>query len=261
MTTVTTAANELTAAFDKFITALTATAAAPPVSGTQVKDIDVTKVDTDTGVVTLDRDEVSSLGIVELRKLAKENGVELKKKAEILDAFEEKGFFGAEDEDAEEEEPEDDEEGDDDDADEGDEDAEDEDDDEGLTREDLQEKTLRELKALAKQEGHEASDMKGLDQDGLIDLILGEESEEDDDEDEDEEDADLDEDEDDEDSDDEDDEEEVEIDKETLEAMSDAELKEIVKSFSLKVPKKANRKTIIQTILDAAEDADDEDDD
>jgi hypothetical protein len=234
MTNITTAANDLTAAFDKFISAVAASAG----NGKTVEP----DVDTSTGQVTLDRDEVESLKIVDLRSLAKSHGIDVKVKKDILAAFEEKGFFSdAEDED--EEEPEDDDEADDD-------DEEEEEEDEGLTRDDLEEKTLSELKKIAKAEGHEASALKGLDQDGLIDLILGEDDDDDEDEEE--------EDEDDEEADDDDDEEEVEIDKETLEAMSDAELKEIVKSFSLKVPKKANRKTIIQTILDAAEEAEDD---
>lgn len=236
-------ANDLTDAFDKFIDALVTSSQTAPVKK-QKGDV-AADVDESTGQVTLDRDEVEALKIVDLRKLAKEHGIDLKKKAEILDAFEEKGFFAdADDEDvefdADEDEDEDDESYEDED-DEDEEDEEEEEEDDGYDRDDLEDKSLAELKKIAKQEGHTQSDIKGLDQSDLIDLILGEEAEEED-----------------EDEDEDEDDEEVEIDKETLEGMSDAELKEIVKSFSLKVPKKASRKTIIQTILDAAEEDDDE---
>lgn len=240
----------LVEAFSKFVNEVYAAASS---NGSSAPD---KVVDEATGEVVLDRDEVMGLSIVELRKLAKSHGIDEKKKADILAAFEEKDFFPAEASDDSDEEEEDDEEinlddveADDEDEDEDDDEEDEDEEDDGYTREELSEKSLRELRAIAKSDeggNHDAADLKGLDQEELIDLILGEEEDEDDD------------DEADEDDEDDDDEEEVEIDKETLEAMSDAELKNIVKEFEIKVPAKAKRKTIIQAILDAVEDEDDD---
>lgn len=168
-----------------------------------------------------DRDTVESLSIKDLRALAKEYGIEDTKKADILAAFED---LYDEDED------------------EDDEDEEEEDEEAGYDRDDLEELDLPALRKIAKEEGATAKDVKGLDQDALIDLILGEEEEEDEDEDEDE------------------DEEEVEeVDEDTLNSMSHKELLALAKEIDVKVPKavqknsKANQKKLVALILDSGD--------
>jgi hypothetical protein len=251
-------ADHLKYAFGKFVDEIVAQSAvagpvskrlSAPVAVAEETTVEPAAAPLVTTGVALDRSETESLPIVALRALAKENGILLKKKSEILDAFEEAGFFStsdaeADEDEAEEEEIEEDEDDDEEIEEDEDDDEEEDEEEEGLTRADLEEKTLRELRTLARGEGHTAADIKGLDQDALIDLLLEEEEEE-------EEEADEVEDED----------EEVEIDRETLEAMTDAELKSIVSQFDIKLPRKATRKTIITTILDAAESADEDEDD
>src|SRR5690606_32517701 len=67
--------------------------------------------------------------------------------------------------------------------------AEDEDEDgsDTYTRDDLEGMGLRELKRVAKELGWEASDLKGLDADAIIDTIMGEDGADDEDDDDDEE--------------------------------------------------------------------------
>jgi hypothetical protein len=178
---------------------------------------------------TLDREETEALAIKDLRELAAERGIEEKKKADILAALEEGGHFG--DEEDEEDEEEEDEEG--------------EDEDE-WTREDLEEKDLKELRAIAKEEGASAADVRGKDQDELIDLILGEDEEDEEGEDEEDEDA---------------DEETEELDEDALKAMSLTELKSLAKELEItvKVPKaqkdgkSKEKKFFIETILNSGE--------
>lgn len=180
----------------------------------------------------LDREETEALGIKELRAIAVERGIEEKKKADILAALEEGGHFGEDEEDEDEDE-------------EGDED-EDEDEEDVWDRETLEEMDLKQLRAVAKEEGHSAADIKGKDQDALIDLILGEDEEED--EDEDEEEA--------------EDEETEELDEDALKAMSLTELRALAKELEItvKVPKahkdgkSKEKKFFIETILNSGED-------
>lgn len=179
-------------------------------------------------VELLDEDETRNMAIKELRALAVELGLdEQKVKSGILAELENKGFFGEaadeDDEDAEDEDQDGEEEEDD------DEDG-DEEEEEGYTREDLEEMDLKTLRAIAKSEGHNATEYRTADQDALVDLILGEEAEE---------------------------EEEQELDEEALKAMDLAELKAIAKELSLKVPLPVakNKTKLIDFILEnAAED-------
>ena len=142
------------------------------------------------------------------------------------------------------------------------EDEDDEDsDDESLSRDDLEEKSLAELKILARAKGVET---KGLDTDALIDALLGEAEEDDEDDevlatgsasDEDEE-SDEDSEEDDEEY------EEVEVTEEDLRNMSLSEIKAIAVDYDLKVKAGASKDDLIEMILDvAAEDEEEEDED
>ena len=134
-------------------------------------------------------------------------------------------------------------------------------DDESLSRDDLEEKSLAELKILARAKGVET---KGLDTDALIDALLGEAEEDDEDDevlatgsasDEDEE-SDEDSEEDDEEY------EEVEVTEEDLRNMSLSEIKAIAVDYDLKVKAGASKDDLIEMILDvAAEDEEEEDED
>ena len=181
---------------------------------------------------SLDQDEVEGMSVKDLRALAVEAGLrEQKLKSGILTELEKKGFYAE--------------------AEEGDEEEE-----EGYTREGLAEETLVELKKIAKSEGHTAADYRGMDQESLIDLILGEEEDEEE-EDEDEEDADeeeeAEEDEDEEDG-------EIVIDPEELKTMPIGELKELAKQINVKIPstKAKSKSAIIKLILDSAESEEEE---
>lgn len=174
----------------------------------------------------LDRDETIALSIKELRSLAKEYGVGATKKAEILEGLEE--FFTDSDDEDEE-----------DDEDEGDEDDE-------LTRDKLEEMDLKELRLAAKEAGHTSSEYRGMDQDALVDLILGEDE--------------ADEDEEDDEEGDDEEEEEEELDEDALNAMSLTELRSLAKEIGVKVAIPATVKTetkkkavYVKKILDSAE--------
>lgn len=183
-------------------------------------------------VDVLDEDEIRALPIKELRELAIELGLdEQKMKNGILAELEAKGHFGdaedADDEDAEDE------------ADEEDEDEEDE--EEGYDREELEEMSLAELKKLAKEEKIPAAQIRGADQDALIDLILGEDEDEADEE-------------------DDEDAEEEEIDEDALKEMSLTEVKKVAADLGLKIsPRIAkNKAKIVEFILENAGEEDDE---
>jgi hypothetical protein len=192
-----------------------------------------------------ERERLMGLTLTALKKEAVEAGydaADLKglTKEDIVDALlsdEEEG-----DEDDDDESDEDDESDDDDDADEDD-DSDDEDEAEDYTREDLEDMTLKELRDVAKEGGATAADVKGLDQDELIDLILGDSEDEDDDEDGDDEDGDED------DSDD----DEEELTEDDLNDMSEAELKKLAADMGVKIRKNATKKSIIAALLDAAD--------
>ena len=142
--------------------------------------------------------------------------------------------------------------------DEDDEDDEDSD-DESLSRDDLEEKSLAELKILARAKGVET---KGLDTDALIDALLGEAEEDDEDDevlatgsasDEDEES--------DEDSEEDEEYEEVEVTEEELRKMSMSEIKAIASDYELKVKAGASKDDLIEMILDVAAEDEEEDED
>lgn len=129
-------------------------------------------------------------------------------------------------------------------------------DDTSVTRDDLEEMSLKELRTVAREAGIEP---KGLDTDALIDAILGESdpTEDDDEEDEDEdstsavEDVDADDEEADEDSDSDDEEEDVEeLTEDDLKAMSDTELRALCKEMGVKVGPRSTAKSMIASLLD-----------
>jgi hypothetical protein len=183
----------------------------------------------------LDQETVEALSIKDLRATAKKylGDDAPKTKADILEALSE--FYDA-DEDSEDE-------------DESDEDETDE--EEGYTREELEEMDLKQLRKIAKDSDFSASDIKGLDQDALVDLLLGEDDDDEDDDD----DSDDDEDEDD------DDEEVEELDEDALKAMSVTELKNLAKEIGVKVKVPASAKTdakkkrvYVEAIMTSADD-------
>lgn len=116
-----------------------------------------------------------------------------------------------------------------DDEDDAEEDDEDEDDD-VWTRDDLDGKGIRELRKIALEAGYTTDDYRGLDVEGVIDLILGE-GEDEDDEDEDDEDV---------------------LTEDDLKAMSVAELKKMAKEYGVTIKANTDKADIIDLILDAA---------
>ena len=139
---------------------------------------------------------------------------------------------------------EDDEDEDDEDEDEEDE-AEDDDEDDRYTREDLLAMTLTELKRLGKDVGFTVAELKGMDKDAIADAILElYEAPEDDDEDADE--------------DDEDDDDVITED--GLREMSLAELKALAKELGVRIKAGTPKDDIIELVLDAAGEDEDEDD-
>lgn len=217
---------DVVASFEKFMQTLAGKGG--KVSSSQIED-DEPEDDEDeeeAELDALDREETEGLSIKELRSLAKDYLGEdaPTKKADILEALEE---FYEDDEDEEVEE---------------DEDEDDEDEDGEFDRDDLEEKSLKELRAIAKDEGHSSSEYRGMDQDALIDLILGEEDEGEEEDDEDE------------------DEEVEELDEDALKAMSHKELITLAADLEIKVPKaltkstKPNQKKLVELILDSGDD-------
>lgn len=185
------------------------------------------------------RDELEEMDVKSLRDLAKRHGLDTIKKAEIIDAL-------ASDEDEDEEDEIEDEEIEDDEDEEDDEEAdeeEEEEEDEDYTRDDLAEMSLAELRTLAKESGYTAADYKGMDQDALIDMLLGEEDEEEDEEDE----------EDEEEAEDVEEGEEEELTEDDLNAMSLADLKEVAGDIGVEVPRNVKKPALVALILESAE--------
>ena len=125
-------------------------------------------------------------------------------------------------------------------------DEDDEDVDGAYTRDELEAMGLRELKAIAKESGWSVADLKGLDVDALVDLLLGEGQE------------DVDVDEEDDSVDDED-----ALTEDDIRAMSLAEVKGLAKEMGVRAKPGTSKDDIIDLILDAAsedqaEDADEE---
>lgn len=192
------------------------------------EDVEEVEDDEEEEVEPLDREETAALGIKDLRTLAKEylGDDAPTKKADILEALED--YYSDEEEDEDE---------DDEDVEEADEDEEDEGE---YDRDDLADLDLKELRVIAKEEGHKPAEWKGMDSDAIIDLIMGE-VEDDEEEDEDE------------------DSDEEELDEDDLKAMSHKELVTLAKELDLKVPvavkkdTKANHKKLVNLILDSGD--------
>lgn len=210
------------------------------------KDVDVDDTDTDdTDDNPERRAELTALRITSLRKIAREAGFDPDEIADadketLIDSILDDEASGSDesDDDSEvedEEVPDDDTDTDDDDDDEDDEDedeTEDDDSDESeFTRDDLEAMSLAELKSLGKESGYTVAEMKGKDQDTLIDMFLGSDDDEDEDED---------------DSDDEAEEEE-EVTKDDLKAMSIPDLLALAKDWGVKVPV-ADRKSKVKIV-------------
>lgn len=145
-------------------------------------------------------------------------------------------------------------------ADDDDEDDEDEDDDSSddagdddeyaeYRREVLETKTLKQLRQIALDLEWTEADIKGLDSDGIIDMIddylFGEGGDEDADDD----------------SDDDDSDEDAELTEDDLRAMSLAEVKTLAKELGIRLKAGTSKDDIIDLILDAAAESDDDDDD
>ena len=105
-------------------------------------------------------------------------------------------------------------------------DEDDADDEEELTREEAMQYTLVELKGIAKDSGFAAADLKGLDKDGIIDLIF-----EDDDAD--------------------DDTDEEVLTQDDLEGMSLAELKALCRDNGITVKRGSTQESLIEALVDA----------
>lgn len=147
-------------------------------------------------------------------------------------------------------EPEDDDE----DIDEDDEDESDDGESDYWTRDQLDGKSLAELKQIAKDLEWTAADIKGLDVDGLIDLIVGE-SDEDEDEDEEDDSEDLSDD----DSDEDEDSDDSDLTEDDLRSMSLTEVKKVARELGVRFKPGTSKDDIVDLILDAAaEDDDDE---
>ena len=128
-----------------------------------------------------------------------------------------------------------------------DDDDEDDEEDDEYTRADLLKMSIAALRKIAKDEYEAtAADLKGLDKDGIADLILGEGDDEDEDDEDDDEDA---------------DDEDGAYSEEDLAEMSLAELKEIAKEWGLRIKAGAKSPTYVKAILDAQEEDEDDEDD
>lgn len=197
--------------------------------------------------------ELEAMKIADLRKAAikagfgKSDVADAKSEDLVISLIEDK--FDSE-EDADDDEDEDDEDADesadsaDDEEDEDEEDDEDDEESDEYTREDLEDLTLAALKKVAKEEFEVApADLKGLDKDGVLDLLF-EDDEESDDEDDDEDEAEED--------------EEEPYTKDELDDMSLSDLKQIASDWELKIKAGARQSTYVKAILDA-QDAEDED--
>jgi hypothetical protein len=218
------AAQEVISAFEKFMQTLAAKGGSKVSASDEDDDAEEVEDDEEEELEAPDRETVESLGIKDLRELAEQYGIEEKKKADILTAFED--LYDEEDDEEDEDDEDDDEEG-----------------EEEYDRDELADLSLADLRKIAKEEGHKPSEYKGMDQDAIIDLIMGEE----------------DEDEDEEEDEDEDDEAE-ELDEDDLKNMSHKELTSLAKELGVKVPAalkkdtKPNHKKLVALIMSDAED-------
>lgn len=215
-------------------------------------DDDVDEND-ETGIPSAE--DAAKMPVTELRKLAVELGLEEQKvKAGILAELDEMRDEESDDEDEEDFEDDDEAVEDDVEDDEGDDEEDDDEDsdeeDEPYTREELEEMSLKELRATAKSEGVKVTEYRNADKDKLVELILGldaPEEPEDDEEDE--------------------DEEVVEIDEASVRKMNPTQLMKLAEELEIAVPRrvkaekdmKKKKEALVNLIMDSAED-DDEDD-
>lgn len=193
----------------------------------------------DEGPSQKDREaELRAMRITSLRKIAVGHGfdaddVKDADKDTLVDSIlaEEFGDDSEDDEDDDADDVADDDTADDDDEDSDDED--DEDDDESdesegdeYTKDELDAMSLAELKSLAKDAGYTAADLKGLDQDDVVALLIGDDEEDDEDEDESDEYTEAD-----------------------LKAMGLPDLKALAKEWGVKIAKDAKKPAIIKALL------------
>jgi Rho termination factor, N-terminal domain len=145
---------------------------------------------------TARRQELEKMHLAKLKKLVRDLGYpkedvdEADRETLVGTVLEEEAEGGNDEEpESEAEEPDEEEdEGEEEDEDEGDEEEEDgEEESDTYSREELEQMSLSEIKKVAKESGYAASDLKGQDQDAIVDLLLGESDDEDEDEAEDEE--------------------------------------------------------------------------
>lgn len=196
-----------------------------------VDEDDVEDDEDDTDGVADRRAELTAMHLASLKKLAKSLGfpaedVDGADRETLVESILEDEATGDDEEDEADDEDADDE------ADEDDEEEEDEDegddDDDAYTREDLEAMSLRELKALGKDAGYTTEELKGMDQDALVDFLLGEGDEEEDDA---------------------EDEEEEEYTEDDLKAMDFADLKELAAEWEVEVPKGTKKAGLIKALL------------
>lgn len=241
---VDTAAQELTAAIEKYVTAVVeshvsdskesaANDNSAPTKGKGKQQEESTPAPSGD---TYTKSYLQSLTIKELRALGKEHDVASKYKNDIIAALKGQPVNGSESSDEEEdEEPE----------------EVDEEEEEEYTRSELEEMTLKQVRAVAKEAGIET---KGVDQSDLIDSILGEESEEE---------------EEGEESEEGESEEEVEVTEEELQEMTSKELTQLHEDHGLELPdtkgmnKSGKHDALVKSILanasDEEEDEEEED--
>lgn len=206
------------------------------------EDVDEDDDDADDEAPSFTEAELKKLKPLALKKLAKQyfedDAVAEATTADLIESLLSLG-------DEDDEDPEDDEDEDDadvdDDADEDEDDDDEDDDAEEDDRETLLELSIGDLRKKARDE-YEATpkELKGLDKDGIVDLILGAEDEDD---------ADVDVN---------DDEDEEGYTEDELEAMDTAELKEICDTWGIEYTPKARAAGLIKKILEAQEEGEEE---
>lgn len=189
-------------------------AAAKPADDDEDDDEDDVDDDEDS---TLTRESLAGKGLRELKRIGMDAGhTAADMKGLTVDSLIDL-LVGDEDEDVDDEDVEDE-----------DDEAEEED---GWTREALEGMGLREVKKHAREAGYSTADLKGLDVDAVVDLLVGEEDDDEDDAEEDEE----------------------ELTEDDLREMSLAELKKLAKENKVRIKPGTSKGDIIDLILDAAD--------
>ena len=228
---------ELAALADKYAGTVKA-----PQSGVDTKPAPATKDDAADDAPAYTEAELKKKTIAALRKIL--TGMEIFNPEDIADADKETlidAILNPEGSDSDDEDDEDEA----DDADDSDDDDDDGDDD--ADRATLDDMSLRELKAYAKDQGVSAAEIKGLDREELTELLLDSDGDDDDD-------SDVD-------VDDDDAEDGDAYTEDELEGMETADLIEIAEEWELDLPKRKTKAALIKLILDAQEEVEDEDED